>query len=136
MAWITQGFAEREDWEPAWTMPSYDRTTTKPRMLRRALDFIHDNAHYEISIRDIAAASDVTPRAIQYAFREHMHTTPLEYLRRVRLERAHRELKSADPALDTVTSIAGRCGFSHPGRFSSAYKQVFGTEPSRTLRSS
>ena len=111
-------------------------TTTKPRMLRRALDFIHDNAQYEISIRDIAAASDVTPRAIQYAFREHLDLTPLEYLRRVRLERAHRELKSADPAQDTVTSIAGRCGFSHHGRFSSAYKQVFGTEPSRTLRSS
>lgn len=116
-----------------------DRTTTataQPRMLRQALDFIHSNAQYDITIRDIAAAADVTPRAIQYAFREHLTTTPLEYLRRIRLERAHRELKSADPALDTVTSIAGRCGFSHPGRFSSAYKEVFGTEPSRTLRSS
>lgn len=104
-------------------------------MLRRALDFIHENALYDITIHDIAAASDVTPRAIQYAFREHLDTTPLEYLRRVRLERAHQELKSADPAQDTVTSIAGRCGFSHPGRFSSAYKEIFGTEPSRTLRS-
>lgn len=105
-------------------------------MLRQAADFIHSNGHHDISIRDIAAASGVTPRAIQYAFREHLGMTPLEYLRRVRLELAHRELESADPAFDTVTSIAGRCGFSHPGRFSSAYKQVFGTEPSRTLRSS
>jgi len=105
-------------------------------MLRRALDFIHDNAEYEITIRDIAAAADVTPRAIQYAFRAHLDMAPLEYLRRVRLERAHRELKSGDPAHDTVTSIAGRCGFNHPGRFSRAYKEVFGTEPSRTLRSS
>ena len=115
-----------------------DRTTTtmQPRVLRRALDFIHANAEYEITIRDIAAAADVTPRAIQYAFREHLDMAPLEYLRRVRLERAHQELKSADPAQDTVTSIARRCGFSHPGRFSRAYKEVFGTEPSRTLRSS
>lgn len=117
-------------------MRGSEKTTMQPRMLRRALDFIRDNAQYDITIRDIASAADVTPRAIQYAFREHMDTTPLEYLRRIRLERAHRELKSADPAYDTVTSIAGRCGFSHPGRFSSAYKQVFGTEPSRTLRSS
>ena len=106
-----------------------------PRMLRRALDFIDGNAEYDITIRDIAAAADVTPRAIQYAFREHLQTTPLEYLRRVRLERAHKALVSADPARETVTSIAGRCGFTHPGRFSSAYKAVFGTEPSRTLRS-
>ena len=118
-------------------MRGNDKTTAhQPRMLRRALDFIHENSHYDITIRDIASAADVTPRAIQYAFREHLNTTPLEYLRRIRLERAHRELLSADPAFDTVTSIAGRCGFSHPGRFSSAYKQVFGTEPSRTLRSS
>ncbi|TDL03594.1 AraC family transcriptional regulator [Mycolicibacterium obuense] len=114
-----------------------DKTNTHhPRMLRRALDFIHDNAQYDITIRDISAAADVTPRAIQYAFREHVGVTPLEYLRRIRLERAHRELKSADPTRDTVTSIAGRCGFTHPGRFSSAYKEIFGTEPSRTLRSS
>ncbi|UXA10365.1 helix-turn-helix transcriptional regulator [Mycobacterium sp. SMC-8] len=117
-------------------MRANEKSSTEPRMLRRALDFIHENAQYDITIRDIAAAADVTPRAIQYAFREHMATTPLEYLRRIRLERAHRELKSADPAYDTVTSIAGRCGFSHPGRFSSAYKEVFGIEPSRTLRSS
>ncbi|WP_238987859.1 helix-turn-helix transcriptional regulator [Mycolicibacterium vanbaalenii] len=44
-------------------------------MLRRALDFIHENAQYDITIRDIAAAADVTPRAIQYAFREHMVLT-------------------------------------------------------------
>lgn len=32
-----------------------------PRMLRRALDFIDGNAEYDITIRDIAAAADVTP---------------------------------------------------------------------------
>jgi AraC-like DNA-binding protein len=30
--------------------------------------------------------------------------------------------------------IAGRWQFSHPGRFSVAYKEMFGTPPSRTLR--
>ena len=103
-------------------------------MLQDAVDFIHANDRYDITIRDIAAASGVTPRAIQYAFREHLDTTPLEYLRRVRLQRAHYELMAADPARETVTSIASRCGFGHPGRFSSEYKKAFGTEPSATLR--
>lgn len=117
-------------------MQGNSRTTAtrKPRMLRQALDFVHANAEHDISIRDIASASGVTPRAIQYAFREHLDTTPLEYLRRLRLERAHRELKLADPARDTVTSIAARCGFSHLSRFSSEYKKTFGTAPSSTLR--
>jgi transcriptional regulator GlxA family with amidase domain len=106
----------------------------QPPLLRRAIAFIHDNAHSDIGLRDIAAAVGVTPRSVQYTFRRHLGTTPLEYLRRVRLDRAHRDLQLADPSVDTVTAIAGRWGFSHAGRFSIAYRKVFGTKPSRTLR--
>jgi transcriptional regulator GlxA family with amidase domain len=106
----------------------------QPPLLRRAVAFIQDNAQTDIGLRDIAAAVGVTPRSVQYTFRRHLGTTPLEYLRRVRLDRAHRDLQLADPSVDTVTAIAGRWGFSHAGRFSIAYRQVFGTKPSRTLR--
>ncbi len=105
-----------------------------PPLLRRALSYIHDNAHHDITVSDIAAAVNVTPRSVQYSFRQHLQTTPLEYLRRVRLDRAHRELQSADPSMDTVMAIAGRWGFGHAGRFSRIYKQAFGTSPSQTLR--
>jgi transcriptional regulator GlxA family with amidase domain len=105
-----------------------------PPVLQHALTFIHDNADCDIGLAEIAAAAGVTPRAVQYLFRRHLGTTPLGYLRRVRLDRAHRELQAADPSIDTVTAIAGRWGFAHPGRFSKAYKQVFGTAPSTTLR--
>jgi transcriptional regulator GlxA family with amidase domain len=108
--------------------------TAQPPLLRQAIAFIHDNAQSNIGLADISAAVNVTPRSVQYMFRRHLGTTPLEYLRRVRLDRAHRDLQAADPAIDTVTAIAGRWGFSHAGRFSMAYKQAFGTEPRRTLR--
>ena len=71
---------------------------------------------------------------VQYTFRRHLGVTPVEYLRRVRLDRAHRDLQAADPAVDTVTAIAGRWGFTHAGRFSTAYKREFGTASSETLR--
>jgi transcriptional regulator GlxA family with amidase domain len=58
----------------------------------------------------------------------------LEYLRRVRLDHAHRDLLAADPSVDTVMAIAGRWRFSHAGRFSIAYREAFGTPPSQTLR--
>jgi transcriptional regulator GlxA family with amidase domain len=106
----------------------------QPPQLRRAVAFIHENAQSDIGLADIAAAVGVTPRSVQYMFRRHLGTTPLEYLRRLRLDRAHRDLQAADPAVDTVTAIAGRWGFTHAGRFSIAYQQVFGTKPSRTLR--
>jgi transcriptional regulator GlxA family with amidase domain len=111
-----------------------ETSAAQPQTLRRAIAFIHDNAHRDIGLRDIAAAINVTPRSVQYAFRRHLGTTPLEYLRRVRLDRAHRDLQAADPAVDTVMEIAGRWRFGHPGRFSMAYREAFGHPPSRTLR--
>ena len=102
-------------------------------MLRRAVAFIHANVQSDIGLSEIAEAVGVTPRSVQYMFRRHLGTTPLEYLRRLRLDLAHRDLQAADPAVDTVTAIAGRWGFTHAGRFSIAHKQAFGIKPSRTL---
>ncbi len=105
----------------------------RPPALRSAISYIDDNAADDIGVADIAAAVELTPRAVQYMFRKHLGTTPLGYLRRVRLERAHRDLVDADPTVDTVTAIAGRWGFAHAGRFSGTYRQTYGTAPSSTL---
>ncbi|PXX11908.1 helix-turn-helix transcriptional regulator [Mycolicibacterium moriokaense] len=106
----------------------------QPQTLRRAIAFIDDNAHLDIRLTDIAAAIGVTPRTVQYTFRRHLGSTPLGYLRRVRLQRAHRDLQAAKPNVDTVMAIADRWRFGHPGRFSRVYKEAFGTSPSSTLR--
>ncbi|WP_409239812.1 helix-turn-helix domain-containing protein [Streptomyces sp. PA5.6] len=105
-----------------------------PGTLRRAVTFIEKNAHTDIGIADIAAAAGVTTRAIQLVFRRHLDATPLQYLRRVRLDRAHRELRLAEPTTQTVTAIAYRWGFSHPGRFAADYRAAYGEPPSHTLR--
>lgn len=111
-----------------------DPTNAKPVLLRQAIAFIHENAHRDITLSDIAAYVNVTPRSVQYTFRRYVGATPLEYLRGLRLNRAHRELQAADPSVDTVMAIAGRWGFGHAGRFSSMYKRRFGISPSETLR--
>jgi AraC-like DNA-binding protein len=69
------------------------------------------------------------------AFRRHVGTTPTDHLRRVRLERARRDLEAGDPVRgDTVAEIATRWGFAHHGRFAIDYRRVFGCSPSHTLR--
>jgi transcriptional regulator GlxA family with amidase domain len=105
-------------------MPS-DRTDALPPLLRRAIAFIDDNAHTGIGLTDIAEAIHLTPRAVQYMFNRHVDTTPVTYLRRVRLDLAHRDLAAADPRSDTVTAIAARWGWAHPGRFSVVYKTIY-----------
>lgn len=104
--------------------------------LRRAKAFVEEHAHEDIGLADVAAAVHVTPRAVQYAFRRHVGTTPMRYLRRVRLSRAHQDLLAADPAAgDTVTAVAVRWGFVHPGRFAAHYQHSYGVAPRVTLHS-
>jgi AraC-like DNA-binding protein len=113
-----------------------DRADHQPVMLRRAMDFMDANVTIDIGLGDIAEAVHVTPRAVQYMFRRHLETTPLQHLRRLRLHYAHQELLTADRNHDTVTEIAARWGFAHAGRFAVLYRQTYGQSPHATLRSS
>jgi transcriptional regulator GlxA family with amidase domain len=106
-----------------------------PATVRRAVAFVDEHAGEPIGVEDIADAARVGVRALQLAFRKHRDTTPLEYLRRVRLDRAHRDLQDADPTRgDTVAGIATRWGFAHPGTFAIEYRRTYGRPPSATLR--
>ena len=106
-----------------------------PVAARRAAEFIEAHADEPITLEQIAAAAGVTGRAVQYAFRRHFDMTPIGYLRHIRLERADRELRTADRASGvTVAAIAHRWGWAGPGQFAAAYRQRFGVPPSHTLR--
>lgn len=111
-----------------------DRHSGSPATLRRAVAFIDEHAHEDIAAADIAAAACVTTRAVQLAFRRHLNDTPMEYLRQVRLDHAHRQLVAADPEHESVTAVAYRWGFPSPSRFAAAYRKAYGVPPSRSLR--
>ena len=51
---------------------------------RHAAEFIETHAGQPLTLGQIATASGVTARALQYAFRRHYGTTPTGYLRRLR----------------------------------------------------
>ena len=102
--------------------------------LKDAVAFIHSQAAGDIGINDIAAAAHLTPRAVQYLFRQRLDTTPTEYLRRVRLHRAHQDLMGSNRSALTVAQIARRWGFVHTGRFAVLYRQTYGQSPHSTLR--
>ncbi|GGP55413.1 helix-turn-helix domain-containing protein [Saccharothrix coeruleofusca] len=110
-----------------------ERRDATPTALRRAVAFIEDNAARDIDVAAIAAAANVGIRAVQLAFRRHLGTTPTAYLRRVRLDLAHRELLSTDPRDGTVSAIAARWGFASHSRFTAHYRAAYGVPPSRTL---
>ncbi|MCC3767360.1 AraC family transcriptional regulator [Streptomyces sp. UNOC14_S4] len=107
-----------------------------PAAVRRAVVFCDEHAHEPISVADIAQAARVSLRALRSGFRAHLGTTPLGHLRRVRLTRAHDDLRAAalGDTAESVTDIALRWGFTHLGRFAQAYRDAYGRTPSQTLR--
>ncbi|WP_083921800.1 AraC family transcriptional regulator [Kiloniella laminariae] len=102
-----------------------------PRYLRRAQDYIHDNLSDFITVDDISTAAGVSGRCLQLAFQHNFGCSPLQYLRRLRLNLAHCELMKAERKT-SVSEVAYGLGFTHLGRFAIAYRETFGQSPSMT----
>ncbi|NUL46576.1 AraC family transcriptional regulator [Cellulosimicrobium funkei] len=103
-----------------------------PAAVADALDFLRANARRPLSVEEIALAAGVSVRTLQAGFRDHLDTTPVAMLRRIRLEGAHRDLLSGRPGT-TVSAVARHWGFRHPGRFAIHFAQAFGRSPSEVL---
>jgi AraC-like DNA-binding protein len=102
----------------------------EPAVVRRAVEFIDANAHRPISMREIGEAAGIGARGLEMAFLHHRDQTPLGYLRRVRLEGAHRDLQTTQPDGGiTVAAVAARWGFANIDRFVAAYARVYGYPP-------
>lgn len=111
-----------------------EATGPPPRAIRAAMDIMESEAQLPLSVSALAVRTCVSVRSLQQGFRVHVGTTPMTYLRGVRLRRAHQQLQQSDPSVDTVASIAFRWGFGNLGRFAAAYAARYGEMPAVTLR--
>ncbi|MBP2327877.1 AraC-like DNA-binding protein [Kibdelosporangium banguiense] len=111
-----------------------DPAPSAPKVIKQAAELIDAHAAEPLTVEDVAEAVGIGVRALQDGFRRFLDTTPMNYLREVRLRRVRAELELADPARTNVTDVAMRWGFLHAGRFSVQYRQRFGESPSATLR--
>lgn len=112
----------------AWTRPA------APPVVRRAIALIDERAHEPLTVVEVAAKVGCGVRALQIAFKKHLGETPSEYLRRVRMDRAHTMLRLATPETASVAEIARTWGFNQLGRFAVQYRQTYGVSPKVTLR--
>lgn len=108
--------------------------TIHSRTVRIVMDFVNDFAIELPTLEDLTRVSRVSARALQTAFRRELGCSPMEYVRRVRLDRARAELLNPTEGVTTIGDVAATWGFYNPGRFSLLYKQQFGEQPSQTLR--
>ncbi len=105
-----------------------------PRNVRRCEEFIELHAADAISIADMTAVSGASERMLFQDFHDHRATSPMAFLKSVRLERAHADLVSANGGERTVSEVANAWRFAHAGQFARDYRGRFGRNPSVTLR--
>ncbi|HEV3382498.1 MAG TPA: AraC family transcriptional regulator [Trebonia sp.] len=99
--------------------------------VRRAIDMINAEETADLTVVDVAREVGISLRALEIGFKKQADMSPGNYLKKVRLHRAHAELLASEA---TVGQVAMNWGFAHAGRFSRAYRTEFGESPSETLR--
>ncbi|WFU52047.1 AraC family transcriptional regulator [Sinorhizobium terangae] len=104
-----------------------------PRHVHRAIEYMQANINQPITIAMVAEAAGVTSRTLQLGFRAFRETTPAAYLRTLRMQAVRRDLLDPDNN-QAVRETCLKWGFFHFGRFSAAYKAIYGEKPSDTRR--
>lgn len=85
------------------------------------------------SVAALAQSVHLSVRALQYGFERDFNTTPMAYLRTLRLHNAREALLMSPAGSTRVREIAISCGFKHMSRFAAAYRAAYGEPPSTTL---
>ena len=103
------------------------------RLFEKFLAANHDRPLY---LTEICAGIGVSERTLRASCEEHLGMGPIRYLTLRRMRLVRRALLLADASRTTVTRIVTDHGFWELGRFSVAYRTLFGESPSKTLRQS
>ena len=85
-------------------------------------------------LTDICSGIGVAERTLRAACEEHLGMGPIRYLTLRRMHLVRQALRDADAGKTNVTRVVTDHGFWELGRFSVAYRALFGESPSETLR--
>ena len=103
------------------------------RHVERVRNYVLDNITADIKIDELAKVCQISRKSLYNIFERETGLTPSAYIRRLKLESIHSELKNNEHVRN-VTQVALEYGFTNLGRFSAQYREQIGELPSQTLR--
>lgn len=86
------------------------------------------------SVIELCQRLQISRRTVQNSFRTVAETTPVKYLRSVRLNGVRRELMATRASDLAIGDAAANWGFFHMSHFAADYQELFGELPSQTRR--
>lgn len=112
-------------------LPNLER---RKKLVNSACELMLAHADEPLSILQVCSRLGTSRRKLNYGFQDVLGTTPVKYLRALRLNHVRRALRQATPGT-TVQDVAWQWGFWHMGQFAQDYKKLFDELPSASLRS-
>ncbi|CAN7516443.1 helix-turn-helix domain-containing protein [Pseudorhodoferax sp. LjRoot39] len=92
------------------------------------------SAHAPPTVAALCTRLRVSRRTLQDSFRKVAETTPVDYLRAMRLNLVRQALHRTLPGAVDIGEVATHAGFSQLSHFARQYQRLFGELPSQTLR--
>ena len=113
-----------------------DRSAVRRHQLimRRFGQLLEAHCDDALFLPQVCEMIGVSERTLRRCCQEQIGMGPMRFLLLRRMHLVRRALRQADPATETVTSMATRFGFWELGRFAGSYRSLFAEPPSATLR--
>lgn len=97
-----------------------------PRWLAETRDFLHANFADSFAVEDVARVAGVHPVHLSRVFRQKFGCTIGEYVRKLRVDYADRQISGTETPLSEIALAAG---FSDQSHLNKTFKSVFGRTP-------
>ena len=101
---------------------------SRSERVARALRFIQEHYRESLDVETIARQVHMSPSTLHHNFKAVTSTSPIQYLKTVRLPRARLFMLREDA---TAASAAREVGYKSPSQFSREFRRHFGEPPAR-----
>lgn len=114
--------------------PTLPKLTKGEKTVLNIRDQVYHHMDAKINLDSLVKQHQISKKTLHNSFKSLFGFTPDHFLRQLKLNLVHNDLKKNDPKHFTVSQIAQKWGFTHMGHFSCYYSELFGQVPSLTLR--
>lgn len=120
--------------DPACDKQQRSQSSTRSFIVEKCHRLVAAQMTRAPSVIDLCERLQVSRRTLQNSFHAVAETTPLNYLRSVRLNGVRRTLMSTQAAQLSIGDAAAQWGFYHLSHFAAEYFELFAELPSQTTR--
>jgi transcriptional regulator GlxA family with amidase domain len=94
--------------------------------IKQAQEFIENNVAEKISVEDLAIKYSIGRRHFERRFKKATHNTPMQYMQRVKIEAAKKQLETSPK---NVNEVMYDVGYADSKAFRTVFKKITGLSP-------